>query len=129
MATLTLKKFCSTCFDEVPKEYKHCSKKDCKYSSLCYDAVPPFQEHQESGAHSSYHNYRIDIIIIIIYHCVSDKWDQLQYPFIRKVVDGRIQDIQDGEAYLKLAEPGGFLVDSEHTGLILCSDGVQLFNS
>ena len=45
------------------------------------------------------------------------------------MVDGRIQDIQDGEAYLKLAEPGGFLAVPEHTGLNLCSDGVQLFNS
>ena len=72
MATLTLKKFCSTCLDEVPKEYKHCSKKDCKYSSLCYYAVPPFQEHLESifaGTHTSYHNYHIDIIIIIIPLC------------------------------------------------------------
>ena len=48
---------------------------------------------------------------------------------IYKVVDGRIQDIQNGEAYLKLAEPGGFLAVPEHTGLILFSDGVQLFNS
>lgn len=31
--------------------------------------------------------------------------------------------------YLKLTEPGGFLTVPEHTGLILCSDGVQLFNS
>ena len=68
MATLTLKRFCSTCLDEVPKEYKHCSK-DCKYSSLCYYAVPPFQEHLESifaGTHTSYHNYRIDIALFFI---------------------------------------------------------------
>ena len=70
MATLTLKKFCSTCLDEVPKEYKYCSKKDCKYFSLCYYAVLLFQEHLESifaGTHTSYHNYRIDIIIIPLY--------------------------------------------------------------
>ena len=44
-------------------------------------------------------------------------------------MDGKIQDVQDGEEYLKLTEPGGFLTVPEHIGLILCSDGVQLFNS
>ena len=43
-------------------------------------------------------------------------------------MDGKIQDVHDGEEYLKLTEPGGFLTVHEHTGLILCA-GVQLFNS
>ena len=45
MATLTL---CSTCLEEVPKEYKHCHKRECKHSSLCYYAVLPFQDNLES---------------------------------------------------------------------------------
>ena len=48
MATLTLKKFCSTCLEEVPKEHKHCHRRECKHSGLCYYAVLPFQEHLES---------------------------------------------------------------------------------
>ena len=48
MATLTLRKFCSTCLEEVPKEHKHCHKRECKHSSLCYYAVLPFQDHLES---------------------------------------------------------------------------------
>ena len=59
----------------------------------------------------------------------ADKWDLFQYPFTRNVVDGKIQDVQDGEQYRKLTEPGGFLTVPEHTGLILCLDGVRLFNS
>ena len=54
MATLTLKKFCSTCLDEIPKENKRCNKRECKHSSLCHYAVLPFQEHLEaiySGMH------------------------------------------------------------------------------
>lgn len=58
-----------------------------------------------------------------------DKWEELQYPFTRKNVQGRIQDIQDGKLYQELQGPGGFLSVPEHTGLILCSDGVQLFKS
>ena len=60
---------------------------------------------------------------------IPDKWNLLQYPFTRNVIHGKIQDVQDGEEYRKLTEPGGFLTVPEHTGLILCSDGVQLFNS
>ena len=58
-----------------------------------------------------------------------DKWEELQYPFTRKNVPGRMQDIQDGKLYQELQGPGGFLSVPEHTGLILCSDGVQLFKS
>ena len=59
----------------------------------------------------------------------ADKWEQLQYPFTRTVVPGRIQDIQDGKLYRRLQQPGGFLSTPENTGFILCSDGVQLFKS
>ena len=38
-------------------------------------------------------------------------------------------DIHDGRAYQKLSKPGGFLTVPEHTGLVLCADGVQLFKS
>lgn len=38
-----------------------------------------------------------------------------------------ILDIHDARAYQELSKPGGFLTVPEHTGLILCSDGVQLF--
>ena len=40
-----------------------------------------------------------------------------------------LQDVQDGKLYQDLMKPGGFLSCSENTGLILCSDGVQLFKS
>ena len=53
----------------------------------------------------------------------------MQYPFSRQEDPGRIQDIMDGKAYRDLMRPGGFLSVPEHTGLILCSDGVQLFKS
>lgn len=69
------------------------------------------------------------ITSLFFFIVVSDKWDQLQYPFTRERTDGKVQDIQDGEAYLELTKPGGFLAVPEHTGLILCSDGVQLFKS
>ena len=68
-------------------------------------------------------------MMIIVLFVVSDKWDQLQYPFTRERIDGKLQDIQDGEAYKELSKPGGFLAVPEHTGLIMCSDGVQLFKS
>ena len=68
-------------------------------------------------------------LMCLVFVLTADKWDLLQYPFTRNVMDGKIQDVQDGEEYLKLTEPGGFLIVPEHTGLILCSDGVQLFHS
>ena len=54
MATLTLRKFCSTCLDEVPKESKRCNRRECKHANLCHYAVLPFEEHLEaiySGAY------------------------------------------------------------------------------
>ena len=60
---------------------------------------------------------------------VAEKWIQLQYPFTRNTIADTLQDIQDGKLYQELLKPGGFLSVPEHTGLILCSDGVQLFKS
>lgn len=40
-----------------------------------------------------------------------------------------MQDIQDGQLYRELAKPGEFLSIPENTGLVLCTDGVQLFKS
>ena len=40
-----------------------------------------------------------------------------------------IRDIQDGQLYKQVMQPGEFLSVPEHTGLILCSDGVPLFKS
>ena len=31
----------------------------------------------------------------------TQKWNELQYPFTRKVIPNRIQDIQDGKAYIR----------------------------
>lgn len=45
MAKLNVRKFCSACFDEVSSEQKHCTKRQCKLSSLSYYAVLPFEEH------------------------------------------------------------------------------------
>ena len=53
----------------------------------------------------------------------------MQYPFVRPTYQGFIQDIQDGNRYRKLSRPGKFLSVPEHTGLILCADGVPLFAS
>lgn len=67
--------------------------------------------------------------LINFLHINTEKWQQLQYPFTRKVIQDRLQDIQDGNLYRELMQPGGFLAVPENTGLILCSDGVQLFKS
>lgn len=61
--------------------------------------------------------------------CLADKWDKLQYPFTRQTLPNRIMDIQDGQAYKQFTTPTGFLTVPEHTGLIMCADGVQLFKS
>ena len=51
IATLKLRKFCSSCLDEIPEGQKECGKRQCKQScklsSLCYYAVLPFEEHIE----------------------------------------------------------------------------------
>ena len=54
------------------------------------------------------------------------KYRELQYPFTQESKPDTIQDIQDGAKYKK---PGEFLSLPEHTGLVLCSDGVPLFKS
>lgn len=59
----------------------------------------------------------------------TDKWEEMQYPFTRHTKPGILQDIQDGTLYRELMQPGQFLSVPEHTGLILCSDGVRLFRS
>lgn len=60
---------------------------------------------------------------------IIEKWEDLQYPFTRRILPGYIQDIQDRKKYKDLQRPGGFLSVPENTGLIMCSDGVQLFKS
>lgn len=59
----------------------------------------------------------------------AENWDVVQYPFTRNYIPNCIQDIQDGSEYRKLMQPGQFLSVPEHTGLVLCSDGVPLFKS
>ena len=59
----------------------------------------------------------------------TDLWDTLQYPFNRDVTPDHLCDIQDGLKYTELAKPGRFLSFPEHTGLILNTDGVAVFNS
>lgn len=59
----------------------------------------------------------------------TDQWEDLQYPFSRQNDPDRIQDIQDGNDYRHLMKPGKFLSVPEHTGLVLCADGVKLFKS
>ncbi len=66
---------------------------------------------------------------IIYLHISTEKWEQLQYPFSRNSSPGSIHDIQDGKLYRELQKPDGFLTVPENTGLILCTDGVQLFKS
>ena len=55
-------------------------------------------------------------------------WDLLQYQFsCTKPTSGKSYDIQDGKLYHQLSQLSGFLSIPEHTGLILCADGVPLF--
>ncbi len=56
----------------------------------------------------------------------TEKWEQLQYPFTRKRIPNTLHDIHDGKLYQELQNPGGFLSYPENTGLVLCTDGVQL---
>ena len=51
VATLKLRKFCSSCLDEIPEGQKQCVKRPCKVSGKlssvsCYAALP-FEEHIE----------------------------------------------------------------------------------
>ena len=73
------------------------------------------------------------VVASLYFSPLAEKWEQLQYPFtrkiIRKIIEGTVQDLQDGKEYRELQKPGGFLTIPENTGLILCSDGVQLFKS
>ena len=57
-------------------------------------------------------------------------WDLLQYQFsCAKPISGKLYDIQGGELYHQLSQLSGFLSIPEHTGLILCADGVPVFKS
>ena len=49
---------------------------------------------------------------------------------VRERTDGKPQDIQDGEAYMELSKPGGFLAVPGHTGLIVLRRraAIQVFN-
>ena len=38
-----------------------------------------------------------------------EKWEELQYPFKRRVFPDKLCDIQDGKKYKKLMQPGKFL--------------------
>ena len=77
--------------------------------------------------HTNGNNYYAHFQVFNEYFTLlSDKWDQVQYPFTRKKIPGKSQG---GREYENLSTPGGFLSVPEHTGLILCADGVQLFKS
>ena len=51
------------------------------------------------------------------------------YPFTRSATSGAICDLHDGSVVAHLMRPGNFLSTPEHTGLLLNTDGVPLFNS
>ena len=53
----------------------------------------------------------------------------MKYPFTRHAVPGAICDLHDGSVVADLMRPGNFLSTPEHTGLLLNTDGVPLFNS
>ena len=66
----------------------------------------------------------------ILQFFLIENWDLLQYHFTRNSTPaGHIRDIQDGEIYRRLAQPGEFLSIPEHTGLILNADGAPIFKS
>lgn len=71
----------------------------------------------------------VEVIYIAFFPSIPENWEALQYPFSRKVLPNKLCDIQDGRKYKTLMQPGKFLSTPEHTGLILCSDGVDLFKS
>lgn len=82
-----------------------------------------------SNIFSSLYTHVFNVPYSLILTNCTDKWEQLQYPFTRQTIPDTLQDVQDGKVYQRLQKPGGFLSVPENTGLILCSDGVQLFKS
>lgn len=79
------------------------------------------------NVHSFTYYYSFSILGLTFFLCAdTEKLQQLQYPFTRKVIQDRLQDIQDGNLYQELIQPEGFLTVPENTRLTLCSDGNQL---
>ncbi len=74
-----------------------------------------------------YYTFTFPVTIIIV--TFIDNWEKVNYPFTRPLVSGAYNDIQDGERYKRQSQPGKFFSVPEHTGLILCADGVPLFKS
>lgn len=145
--------FCSACKQEIPPNNKKCTQKGCD-GCVCYFSILQFEEHLktvfsgkdtsivQSCIHSntalSTLSYKIVYCCIccvfgaynIIHVCsLTEKWESIQYPFARVSTDGCIQDIHDGSCFKKWMQPGEFLSVPEHTGLVMCADGVPLFKA
>lgn len=127
--------FCSICMEEVlnSSSSKQCPKRECrkKKSQLCYFSALPFEKHLQDiftgiAQIKCVYAWQLALCVSLI---IQENWDAAQYPFTRQYIPGVIQDIQDGKKYQKLMRTGEFLSVPEHTGLILCSDGVPLFKS
>ena len=98
-------------------------------AQICYFSILPFETYLGdifSGILAGIVVLTLDNIILIIN---AEHWATLQYPFCRQTHPTCMKDTHDSEEYTRLMQPGEFLSVPEHTGLILCSDGVLLFKS
>ena len=74
VASLELRRFCSSCLDEILEGRKQCGKRQCKQSTPSYYAVLPFQEHLECIFEGKYNLADIvkhTIVTICIYFQTS----------------------------------------------------------
>lgn len=69
------------------------------------------------------------IATLIYLNSYAVRHNSFQYPFTRVKDSDMLQDIHDGRAMMDLMSSGNFLSVPEHTGLILCTDGVPVFKS
>ena len=59
----------------------------------------------------------------------TEKWNVKCQYFNRSTVEGTIQDIHDASIYSYLKRQGEFFLVPEHTGLIICCDGIPVYES
>ena len=61
--------------------------------------------------------------------CSAENWELLKYPFKCTKQLNHLCDIHDGSVLQELMKPSNFLSVPEHTGFIMCTDGVPMFKS
>ena len=132
-SSVSITQHCTVCLVQLNASEKMCQRSACKSAGgqICYFAILPF----EQRLREIFTGMFAVSLVCFAYYCdlecykSAENWDTIQYPFSRPSFNGIIQDIQDGNRYQKLSRPGKFLSVPEHTGLLLCADGVPLFKS